>query len=145
MRVDGVRLWEIRTRQQFLAALKRHRWLRAFVDVDNDTIIAWDGDTLVHPDVRQATGDFGIPVQMNSVSIFLRPHGMEVVYVKQMYRDLIASPVVRRVYGGNLPTIHVDDEYDEIGLDRVDNLGWETKDDSDLDAEGNWRDMWVSY
>lgn len=144
MSVDGTRIYEIRTRNQFLAALKRNNpyGLRAFVKPN--MIVAWDAETLVHPDVRQATGDFGIPVHMDASNIYIRPHGFETVYIKQMYRDLRACPIIPRVYGGVMPTIRVDDE--DSSLDRVDDLGWEEESEEDRDeAEGHWRDLWSSY
>ena len=140
MNVNGTRIREIRTRQQFLAALKRHRLLRAFVDTDRDTIIAWDADTLVHPDVRRATGDFGIPVQMDDSSISLRPHGLPLPYVKQMYRELVAAPVIKRVYG-MVPRIDVEDEYEGDHYE-VQKLGWEAEDD---DTDDHWNNLWSSY
>ena len=91
--VNGSRIYEIRTRNQFLAALRRHPHLRGFVQPNQ--IIAWDAEGAVHPDVRRDTGDFGIPVQMDATHVWLRPHGFDVVYTKQMYRDLIAAPVVK--------------------------------------------------
>ena len=146
MQVSGTRIREIRTRQQFLAALKRHHFLRAFVDTDRDIIIGWDADSLVHPDVRRATGDFGIPVQMDGSSISLRPHGMPLAYVKQMYRELVAAPVIKRAYGGVVPRIDVDDEWEAEGdvgnLSQVDKLGWE---DGDDDPGDHWTSQWASY
>lgn len=139
MFVGDTRILEIRTRQQFVGVLRKHPILRAFVTPTS--IVAWDANAEVHPDVRKGTGIFGIPVQMDATSISLRPHGLDLPHVKQMYRELFHSLIIKRIYGGSLPAIELDDEYN-TEFSRIDNLGWENEDD---DADGDWEDEWVSY
>ena len=141
MHVGNTRIYEIRTKAQLAGALRRHNnYLRGFVDLDDNILFAWDAETEVHPDVRHATGVFGLPVQVSSTTVHLRPHGLPLEYIKQMYRELVTSPFVQRLYGGK-PRVYLDDEYTP-GYDRLDTLGWEDEPD---ETDDHWTDNWVSY
>ena len=142
--VKGTKIYEIKSKGDFIKLVSRTHWkmIRAFL-TRNDRLFGWDAYDLVHPDAMDLDlGDrrlWGLPLHLRTDRIIIRHHGRDDEVVYRMLREVEASQMLHRIYGGKLPQIWGEDN-DSMD-ERLDNKDWSEFARSDID----WTDYWSSY
>ena len=141
--INGSAIHEITTRSELARELKKHGYLRGFLFPDRAFV--WDGYGAVHPDaaeyLRQYNYDtegfeHGVPVHIESGRLTIRHHGMDEAGVRGMYEQVMASPIIQRLFRGGVEVWADDGEHIE---ERLDNKDWGDTEASD------WTDDWAIY
>lgn len=139
--INGSDIHEVTTRAELARELKKHGYLRGFLFPDR--VFVWDGYGAVHPDAAEYLRqygmnglEYGVPVHVEDNRLTIRHHGMDDAGVRAMYDQIMASPIVKRLFRSGVEVWADDGESIEERLD--------TKDWGDVEPSV-WHRDWAIY